>query len=79
MDIKRKKRMLVVIKSVVRKKQGSFTIKELKKEMSSILRYKNFDNDIENEQEICEFIRKIQSEKKLFKYKEEDTKYFFVH
>ena len=71
--------MLVVIKSVVRKKQGSFTIKELKKEMSSILRYKNFDNDIENEKEICEFIRKIQSEKRLFKYKEEDTKYFFVH
>ena len=79
MDIEKKKRMLVVIKSVVRKKRGSFTLKELKEEMSSILRYKNFNNSFENEREISEFIRKIQSEKKLFKYHEDDTRYFFVH
>ena len=79
MDIEKKKRMLVVIKSVVRKKRGSFTLKELKEEMSSILRYKNFNNSFENEREISEFIRKIQCEKKLFKYHEEDTKYFYVH
>lgn len=79
MDIEKKKRMLVVIKSVVRKKRGSFTLKELKEEMSSILRYKNFNNSFENEKEISEFIRKIQSEKKLFKYHEDDTRYFFVH
>lgn len=79
MDIEKKKKMLVVIKSVVRKKRGSFTLKELKEEMSSILRYKNFNNSFENEIEISEFIRKIQSEKKLFKYHEDDTRYFFVH
>ena len=79
MDIEKKKKMLVVIKSVVRKKRGSFTLKELKEEMSSILRYKNFNNAFENEKEICEFLNKIKSEKRLFKYKEEDMRYFFVH
>lgn len=79
MDIEKKKRMLIVIKSVVKRQRGSFSLEKLKDEMSLKLKHRNFVNDLENEREICEFIRKIQSEKKLFKYHEEDTRYFYVH
>lgn len=79
MDIERKKRMIIVIRSVIRRQKGSFSLEKLKSEMNLKLRHRNFVNDFENEREISEFIRKIQSEKKLFKYHEEDTRYFFVH
>ena len=42
------------------------------------LKHKNFNNVFENEKEVEEFVKKMQREKRLFKYNESDTKYFFV-
>ena len=78
MDIKRKKRIIVVIKGVIKGQRGSFTIGQLKEKMNVTLRNRNFVNDFENEKEISEFIKKIQREKRLFKYDEDDNRYFFV-
>lgn len=78
-DIEKKKRMLIVIKNVVKRQRGSFSLEKLKDEMNSKLKHKNFVNDFENKREIGEFIKKMKSEKKLFKYREEDTQYFYVH
>ena len=78
-DIEKKKRMLIVIKSVVKRQRGSFSLEKLKDKMNSKLKHRNFVNDLENKREIGEFINKMKSEKKLFKYHEEDTKYFYVH
>lgn len=78
MDIEKKKRMIVVIKGVIKGQRGSFTIGQLKEKMNVTLRHRNFVNDFENEKEISEFIKKIQREKRLFKYDEDDNRYFFV-
>ncbi len=78
MDIEKKKRMVVVIKGVIKGQRGSFTIGQLKEKMNVTLRHRNFVNDFENEKEISEFIKKIQREKRLFKYDEDDNRYFFV-
>ena len=78
MDIEKKKRMVVVIKGVIKRQRGSFTIGQLKEKMNVTLRHRNFVNDFENEKEISEFIKKIQREKRLFKYDEDDNRYFFV-
>ena len=78
MDIEKKKRMVVVIKGVIKGQRGSFTIGQLKEKMNVTLRHRNFVNDYENEKEISEFIKKIQREKRLFKYDEDDNRYFFV-
>ncbi len=79
MDIKRKKRIILVIKGVVKEKKGSFTIEELKRNMNMKLKHRNFNNVLENEREVEEFVKKMQREKRLFRYKESDSKYFFVH
>lgn len=79
MDIKRKKRIILVIKGVVKEKEGSFTIEELKRSMNMKLKHRNFNNVLENEREVEEFVKKMQREKRLFRYKETDSKYFFVH
>ena len=79
MDIKRKKMIILVIKGVVKEKKGSFTIEELKKSMNMKLKHRNFNNILENEREVEEFVKKMQREKRLFRYKETDSKYFFVH
>lgn len=79
MDIKRKKRIILVIKGVVKEKEGSFTIEELKRSMNMKLKHRNFNNVLENEREVEEFVKKMQREKRLFRYKESDSKYFFVH
>lgn len=78
MDIEKKKRMIVVIKGVIKGQRGSFTIGQLKEKMNVTLRHRNFVNDFENEKEISEFIKKIQREKRLFKYDKDDNRYFFV-
>ena len=79
MDIKRKKMIILVIKGVVKEKKGSFTLEELKRSMNVKLKHRNFNNVFENEREVEEFVKKMQREKKLFRYKETDSKYFFVH
>lgn len=79
MDIKRKKMIILVIKGVVKEKKGSFTIEELKRSMNMKLKHRNFNNILENEREVEEFVKKMQREKRLFRYKETDSKYFFVH
>ena len=79
MDIKRKKRIILVIKGVVKEKEGSFTIEELKRSMNMKLKHRNFNNVLENEREVEEFVKKMQRENRLFRYKESDSKYFFVH
>ena len=70
--------MVVVIEGVIKGQRGSFTIGQLKEKMNVTLRHRNFVNDFENEKEISEFIKKIQREKRLFKYDEDDNRYFFV-
>ena len=79
MDIKRKKRIILVIKGVAKGQKGSFTIDELKKKMNLKLKHRNFNDILENEREVEEFVKKMQKEKKLFRYTESDSKYFFVH
>ena len=79
MNIKRKKRIILVIKGVVKEKRGSFTLEELKRSMNMKLKHRNFNDIQENEREVEEFVKKIQREKRLFRYKEGDSKYFFVH
>ena len=79
MDIKRKKRIIVVIKGVIKGQRGSFTIGQLKKKMNITLKHRNFNDIKENEREVEEFVKKMQREKKLFRYNESDSKYFFVH
>ena len=75
----KKKRIILVIKGVVKEKKGSFTIEELKRSMNMKLKHRNFNNVLENEREVEEFVKKMQREKRLFRYKESDSKYFFVH
>lgn len=79
MDIKRKKMIILVIKGVVKEKKGSFTLEELKRSMNVKLKHRNFNNVFENEREVEEFVKKMQREERLFRYKETDSKYFFVH
>ena len=79
MDIKRKKRIIVVIKGVIKGQKGSFTIGQLKEKMNVTLKHRNFNDIKENERQVEEFVKKMQREKKLFRYNESDSKYFFVH
>ena len=71
--------IILVIKGVVKEKKGSFAIEELKRSMNMKLKHRNFNNILENEREVEEFVKKMQREKRLFRYKETDSKYFFVH
>lgn len=79
MDIKRKKMIILVIKGVIKEQKGSFTIGQLKEKMNVTLKHRNFNDIKENEREVEEFVKKMQREKKLFRYNESDSKYFFVH
>lgn len=47
--------------------------------MNVTLKHRNFNDIKENEREVEEFVKKMQREKKLFRYNESDSKYFFVH
>ncbi len=79
MDIKRKKRIIVVINGVAKRQKGSFTIDELKRKMKVTLKNENFNDVQENEKEVEEFVEKMQKGKKLFRYNDTDSKYFVVH
>ena len=79
MDIKRKKRIIVVIKGVIKGQKGSFTIGQLKEKMKVTLKNENFNDVQENEKEVEEFVEKMQKGKKLFRYNDTDSKYFVVH
>ena len=59
MNIKRKKRIILVIKGVVKEKRGSFTLEELKEKMNVTLKHRNFNDIKENEREVEEFVKKM--------------------
>lgn len=79
MDMNEKKAIILIMQKVVKNSKGSFTIKELKERIHKNLNCRNFNNISENIDEVNSFINKMKSENRLFKYKEEDTRYFFVH
>ena len=79
MDIKRKKKILLIISSVTKTQRGSISIEELKNKMKVTLRNKNFNDMNEVDYEVEKFVEKMQKEKGLFQYNEGDNKYFVVH
>ena len=79
MDIKRKKRILLIISSITKTQRGSISIEELKNKMKVTLRNKNFNDNNEVDYEVEKFVEKMQKEKRLFQYNEGDNKYFVVH
>lgn len=79
MEINKKKEVILIINKIVKSKKGNFTIAELKEKIHHKLECRNFKNVKENNEEIEEFIEKLKVNKKLFKYNENDEKYFYVH
>ena len=79
MNIKRKKEIMLIMKNVVKDSKGSFTIQELKEKIYKNLNCRNFNNDSENIEEVNSFIKKMKNNKRLFKYNDDDERYFYVH
>ena len=79
MDVKRKKKIILIISSVTKTQRGSISLEELKNKMKVTLRNKNFSDANEVDYEVEKFVEEMQKEKRLFQYNEGDNKYFVVH
>ena len=79
MDINKKKEILLITDRIVKNERGSFTIDGLKEKIHNRLKCRNFKNVSENNKEIESFINRMKTDKKLFKYNEQDNRYFYVH
>ena len=79
MEINKKKEVILIINRIMKNQKGNFTIAELKEKIHNKLESKNFKDINENNEEIEVFIKKLKVNKKLFRYDNNDDKYFYVH
>lgn len=68
-----------IMKDTISSKKGSFSIEEIRIEIMKSLKKNNFSNKIQNEKITNEYLDNLLIAKKLFRYSESDSKYFYIH
>lgn len=68
-----------IMKDTISSKKGSFSIEEIRIEIIKSLNKNNFSNKIQNEKITNEYLDNLLIAKKLFRYSESDSKYFYIH
>lgn len=68
-----------IMKDTISSKKGSFSIEEIRIEIIKSLKKNNFSNKIQNEKITNEYLDNLLIAKKLFRYTESDSKYFYIH
>ena len=68
-----------IMKDTITSKKGSFSIEEIRIEIIKSLKKNNFSNKIQNEKITNEYLDNLLIAKKLFRYSESDSKYFYIH
>jgi hypothetical protein len=68
-----------IMKDTISSKKGSFSIEEIRIEIIKSLKKNNFSNKIQNEKITNEYLDNLLIAKKLFRYSESDSKYFYIH
>lgn len=68
-----------IMKDTISSKKGSFSIEEIRIEIIKSLKKNNFSNKIQNEKITNEYLDNLLINKKLFRYSESDSKYFYIH
>lgn len=68
-----------IMKDTISSKKGSFSIEEIRIEIIKSLKKNNFSNKIQNEEITNEYLDNLIINKKLFRYSESDSKYFYIH
>lgn len=68
-----------IMKDTISSKKGSFSIEEIRIEIIKSLKKNNFSNKIQNEEITNEYLDNLIINKKLFRYSENDSKYFYIH
>ena len=73
------RKIRMIIKETIASKKGSFSIEEIRIEIIKSLKKNNFSNKIQNEKITNEYLDNLLIAKKLFRYSESDSKYFYIH
>lgn len=68
-----------IMKDTISSKKGSFSIEEIRIEIIKSLKKNNFSNKIQNEEITNEYLDNLIINKKLFRYSENDSEYFYIH
>ena len=73
------KRIKMIIRNTITSKRGSFSMEQIRKEISLSLKEKNFNDEVKNKKITSEYLKNLINDKKLFRYEETDNEYFYIH
>lgn len=72
------RKIRMIIRNTITSKKGSFSMEQIRKEITLSLKENNFNDEVKNEKITSEYLNNLIINKKLFRYSNENE-YFYIH